>query len=261
MTKLFISHSWEDNDISRKLAQYLKRDGAEIWIDYARIAGGDSLPEIIGKAIEWCDVMVLVWSRSAKSSYYVKLEWTCALSNQKKVIPCIIDGTKLPTILTGILYRDLRNFDIGYKSLARDLKLVIKAQKSIKSEKTVEKDKRRKEEPILKVPSDKAMVEIPEGVFLYGDDKTEVNIDKPYFIDVYPVTNSQYKKFIHAVGYQNNDYWSEAGKKWIQDSIIKPAYWGFSKWNEPDYPVVGASYYEAEAYAKWAGKRLPTEEE
>jgi len=82
MPKIFISHSWEDNDISRKLAEYLKRDGADIWIDYARISGGDSLPEIIGDAIEWCDIMVLVWSKSAASSYFVKLEWTCALTNQ-----------------------------------------------------------------------------------------------------------------------------------------------------------------------------------
>ena len=32
-------------------------------------------------------------------------------------------------------------------------------------------------------------------------------------------------------------------------------------WNEAELPVVGVSYYEAEAYAKWAGKRLPTEKE
>ncbi len=44
MPKVFLSHSWDDNEISRKIAQDLKRDGAEIWIDHARISGGESLP-------------------------------------------------------------------------------------------------------------------------------------------------------------------------------------------------------------------------
>ncbi|MBD3339990.1 MAG: TIR domain-containing protein, partial [Candidatus Lokiarchaeota archaeon] len=52
MSKVFISHSWEDNEISRKIAENLKRDGAEIWIDYARIHGGDSLPARISEALE-----------------------------------------------------------------------------------------------------------------------------------------------------------------------------------------------------------------
>ena len=60
MPKIFISHSWEDNEVSKKLAEYLERDGAEVWIDYKRISGGDSLPVIIGDAIEWCDVVVLI---------------------------------------------------------------------------------------------------------------------------------------------------------------------------------------------------------
>ena len=46
-----------------------------IWIDYARIEPGDSLPERIGKALEWCDALVLVWSASAAGSRWVKEEF------------------------------------------------------------------------------------------------------------------------------------------------------------------------------------------
>ena len=55
MAKVFISHSWKDNDIAKKIAYELKHDGAEIWIDYARIKPGEGLPDRIGEALEWCD--------------------------------------------------------------------------------------------------------------------------------------------------------------------------------------------------------------
>ena len=89
----------KDNEISRKLAEYLKRDGAEMWIDYARISGGESLPDRISEALEWCDTLVLLWSDSAAKSYYVGLEWKSALDLKKKIIPCIIDNTVRPAIL------------------------------------------------------------------------------------------------------------------------------------------------------------------
>jgi len=123
MAKVFISHSWKDNDISRKIAHELKRDGAEIWIDYARIKPGEGLPDRIGEALEWCDTLVLVWSKSAAESYYVKLEWQCALDMQKKIIPCIVDDAKRPPILRGFLYIDFRNFTQGYEQLLNALDL------------------------------------------------------------------------------------------------------------------------------------------
>ncbi len=123
MPKVFISHSWEDNELSRKIAQYLKEDGAEIWIDYARIKPGEGMPDRIGEALEWCDTLVLVWSKNAGSSYYVKLEWQSALDMQKKIIPCIMDDTKRPPILRGFLYIDFKNFEQGYAQLLYALNL------------------------------------------------------------------------------------------------------------------------------------------
>ena len=106
------------------------------------------------------------------------------------------------------------------------------------------------------------MVEIPAGEFLYGDEKIKKEIQAPFFIDVYPVTNDQYERFIKEEGYANDALWSPEGLQWRKESnITQPEYWNDSKWNKEGHPVVGVSLYEAEAYANWAGKRLPTEEE
>ncbi|MCK4814726.1 SUMF1/EgtB/PvdO family nonheme iron enzyme, partial [bacterium] len=106
------------------------------------------------------------------------------------------------------------------------------------------------------------MVEIPAGVFQYGDDHEQVKIERPFRINIYPVTNRQFEVFIQDKGYQSEDYWSNEGKEWKQkNNITQPGYWDKDKWNQPEHPVVGVSYYEAEAYAKWVGKELPTEEQ
>jgi|GEM_PF-1528274 len=124
MAKVFISRSWNDNDISRRIAHDLRRDGAEIWIDYARIKAGDTLPERISNALEWCDTLVLVWSKSAEASYWVKKEWQSALTLKKEIIPCIIDDTPLPAILCSLIYIDFKDFNQGYKHLLEALEQV-----------------------------------------------------------------------------------------------------------------------------------------
>jgi len=94
------------------------------------------------------------------------------------------------------------------------------------------------------------MILIPAGEFEMGSsvgDADErpvhtVNIDA-FYIDMYEVTNAQYKEFVDATSHES------------------PVYWKYSNFNEPDQPVVGVTWDDANAYTKWAGKRLPTEAE
>ncbi len=86
----------------------------------------------------------------------------------------------------------------------------------------------------------------------------------PFYIDKYEVTNRLYARFIDEGGYENPEYWSYDGWQWkTRNNITAPLYWGTGQYMSgpeyPDYPVVGISYYEAEAYARFAGKELPTE--
>ncbi|MBI5417479.1 formylglycine-generating enzyme family protein [Candidatus Poribacteria bacterium] len=113
-------------------------------------------------------------------------------------------------------------------------------------------------------------INIPAGEFTMGVDKGGDLIEAPshkvildsYYIDKSEVTNADYKKFIDNGGYNLKEIWSNEGWAWKEkNNITAPQLWNDSKYNEPDQPVCGVSYYEAEAYAHWAGKRLPTEAE
>ncbi len=128
------------------------------------------------------------------------------------------------------------------------------------------------------------MILIPEGPFEMGavwDDFAYDN-ERPvrvvhlpaYRIARLPVTNAEYAQFVEEEGYSRREFWSDEG--WAhreREGWAAPLYWRRDArgWRErgmfdeadllPDNPVTGISWYEADAYARFAGKRLPTEAE
>jgi hypothetical protein len=107
----------------RRLEAQLKSAGAEVWVDHAGIRGGDNLPERINDALEWCNTLLLVWSKQAKASHWVKLEWTNAISLRKLIIPCPIDGTPAPPIMANTAYVDFSDEKKGLRELLQALRL------------------------------------------------------------------------------------------------------------------------------------------
>jgi len=123
--KIFISYSWEDKKIAQRLRDELKANRAELWIDYSKIQAGDSLPRRISDALDWCNILLLIWSEASRKSEWVELEWTSALTLKKIIIPCVLDEAKLPTILSNILYIDFRNFEKGFQALVSNLPQIV----------------------------------------------------------------------------------------------------------------------------------------
>jgi iron(II)-dependent oxidoreductase len=124
---------------------------------------------------------------------------------------------------------------------------------------------------------DEVMAMVPEGpVALRGRsaDAEGASNDPPLvlveglFLDRYAVTNREYHAFVSAGGYEQMSLWDEAIWPAVLGFIDRtghpgPRYWenGTYKAGKEDHPVVGVSWYEASAFARWVGKRLPTDAE
>lgn len=113
------------------------------------------------------------------------------------------------------------------------------------------------------------MVYVPEGEFLYGENKHKVWLGA-FWIDREPVTNADFARFVHATGYtttaeQTGLGCANTGERWEDIQGASWRYPGGPKLGDiqgkADHPVVQVSWADALAYAEWAGKRLPTEQE
>jgi ergothioneine biosynthesis protein EgtB len=140
---------------------------------------------------------------------------------------------------------------------------------------------------------DAKMVTIPSGIATLGQPRDALSFGwdnefgmqrvlvPSFSISVFPVTNAEYLKFVQAGGYQSGKYWRTEDLDWVRkEKLEHPHFWKrasaspaedpATKWEyrgmfasiplPPSWPVY-VSYAEALAFAKWAGRKLPTEEQ
>ncbi len=110
--------------------------------------------------------------------------------------------------------------------------------------------------------------------FVYDNEKWGHVVEvAPFSIARTAVTQAEFATFVDAGGYQSPRYWSDGGAWLASSRAAYPTYWrpGAAGWQrrhfdtwadlEPDLPVSHVCWWEADAYCRWAGRRLPTEAE
>jgi len=131
--------------------------------------------------------------------------------------------------------------------------------------------------------NDIIFLNISGGSFSQGSDKEECfdneypsfNVEvKKFSVSKYCITNGQYLEFVKKYGYKKNIYWENEGLEYLKEKKLEcPLFWKKEndKWYEKvfgeykilnlNHPVKNITYYEAKAFCRWYGCRLPTESE
>ena len=126
---------------------------------------------------------------------------------------------------------------------------------------------------LIEIPSGDCTLGAPGSGFAYDNERPRHRTDvRGYLIGRTPITNASYLTFVEGGGYERREWWSDAGWSWKEDyDITRPGGWTSDLGREwrlhgleplaPDRPVVHISWFEADAFARAHGLRLPTEAE
>jgi formylglycine-generating enzyme required for sulfatase activity len=291
--QIFISHAHEDAELAQRLAVDLQTRGWGVWIAPNSIKPGEKWVEAINRGLSESGVFVLLLTAAAVRSRWVQSETNAAIGMEHrgvvKFLPLDVESAQAPPLwgaYQNILFRS------GYQPGLKALLSQLTPEKAPVEEQTIRVTPSDDESgtqgplvtggedskgvaqtmvaeaaagilggaPVVKgvsqLPHDpaiktivwekdgKEMVRIPAGEFLYGDDKKKVELPE-FWIDKTPVTNGEYALFVTGTGYEAPSHWE--GKTPPEEIT--------------NHPVTKVSWYDAIAYAEWAGKQLPTDEE
>jgi iron(II)-dependent oxidoreductase len=123
----------------------------------------------------------------------------------------------------------------------------------------------------VEIPAGECLIGARAGTFSYDNERPQHRTDvREYLIGRTPITNATYLTFVEGGGYERREWWSDEGWAWKENyDITRPGSWTAgldAEWRlgrleplHPDRPVVHISWFEADAFARAHGARLPTE--
>ncbi|MGO9019650.1 MAG: toll/interleukin-1 receptor domain-containing protein [Syntrophobacteraceae bacterium] len=113
--RCFLSYNKADKEVARSIGAHMVLTGIEVWFDEWEIQAGDSIPGKLNEGLSAFDAFVLLWSADANRSNWVRQELHTAIMSatkggSSKIVPCLLDKTQLPPLISdrrGIDFRDL----------------------------------------------------------------------------------------------------------------------------------------------------------
>jgi formylglycine-generating enzyme required for sulfatase activity len=244
--QVFISHAHQDREIAQKLTADLRSHGWKVWIVPESIQPGEKFAEAISRGLKESEIFVVLLSQNAVSSQWVRLESDAAIDRSTKgklqFIPLEFERVELPVLWNAYQRIDfVADYDVGLSALLTRLAGIDKVTEDLESD----NDSTNEDDP--KPPVDpKELVHIEAGSFLYGENKRELSLPE-FWIARTLVTNAEYADFVKSSNHQPPAHWAN-----LTSSALKEI---------ADHPVVYVTWHDATAYANWAGKELPTEQE
>jgi formylglycine-generating enzyme required for sulfatase activity len=285
--RVFLCHASQDKPAVRGLYQRLKSEAwIDAWLDEEKLLGGQDFDLEIYKATRDADAIIICLSKiSVTKEGYVNKEIRRALDiAQEKpegaiyVIPLRLDEC-IPTFER---LKQLQWVDYFTPDAHERLLKSLSARAQTLGIETTKPDAQ---------PKPLALSKGDDADFYKFEPIDNPSIAYPLWFAKYPVTNRQYERFLKADDFASEEYWKnfpkydeackligawqDEGWNWLKEQLkdyayfprsqwkVEPRYWDYSEFGiaQPHNPVVGVTWYEANAYCKWLARNWQTQPE
>ena len=174
----------------------------------------------------------------------------------------VLDGVELdpdsedPLLRDGFVYEMLIAHEFQHNETMLQLLQLVDGYEPTRDDLVPRFEDAVEGEETIRIEAGEYSIGAPDRGFAYDNERARHTVELNAFeIDRSTVTNASYVEFVEETGATPPDYWAREGDGWVSTAM------GRRVALRPDHPVVHVSWNDANAYARWAGKRLPTEQE
>jgi iron(II)-dependent oxidoreductase len=162
-----------------------------------------------------------------------------------------------PLLREGFVYEMLLAHELQHNETMLQLLMMVEGYEPVRDEFRPSTEPLPPGPEMVSIPAREHAIGAPAGGFAYDNERPRHTVELPGFeIDRTPVTNAAYTEFMEETGAEPPLYWERDGDGgWVLTTM------GGRDPIDPAHPVLHVSWHEAQSFARWAGKRLPSEQE